>query len=110
MKDYMKSPCGNCPFRSDLKPFLTPNRGADLACLSTNPYNSFPCHKTAVSDGDGSLGWGEKTKHCAGFTSMQVNNAGDNFKPEGFEVSDLVYEDAFHMEQVYTDPDEYFEK
>lgn len=47
---FMKQPCKHCPFRMDVKPFLTPERGIELAYHAQNPYNSFPCHKTTVSD------------------------------------------------------------
>lgn len=46
----MKAPCKHCPFRSDVKPYLTPHRREELAYAAQNPYNSFPCHKTTVSD------------------------------------------------------------
>jgi len=57
---FMKQPCKRCPFRRDVEPFLRPSRGKELAFHSTNPYSTFPCHKTTVSDedygGDGSPG------------------------------------------------------
>lgn len=50
--DYMKKPCQHCPFRSDVTPFLHPERGEELAYGSQNPYWSFACHKTTECDED----------------------------------------------------------
>ena len=49
----------HCPYRNDVTPFLTAERGAELAYLTQNPYNSFTCHKTLEEDdesGEGIVG------------------------------------------------------
>lgn len=73
---FMKKSCDHCPFRRDVKPFLHPERGEELAYHAQNPYNSFPCHKTTVNDeefgGDGSeMVAVETSKECAGFMALQ---------------------------------------
>lgn len=103
MSDFMKKPCKNCPFRHDVKPFLTASRGEELAYSTENPCNEFYCHTTtdSVDTDEGSeTVCGERTKICAGFLTMQVAASGEHI--EGFEPSfELVYEDSMHMTDVY---------
>ena len=40
MSEFIKNPCSHCPYRHDVKPFLTPERGEELAYLATNPYSN----------------------------------------------------------------------
>jgi hypothetical protein len=104
MANYMKKPCQHCPFRHDVKPFLHPKRGQELAYHSHNRYNSFPCHKTTESyedeDGTGRMGVTENSKECHGFMVLQANETGCKL-PDGFEPSDLIYEDAWAMSEAY---------
>ncbi len=100
---FMKEPCAHCPFRRDVKPFLTPTRGEGLAYLTQNPYNSFACHKTTVSDGEMSRTT-SKSKECAGFLSMQINEGASC--PEGFTPSDKVYDDVWEMIDAYENQEE----
>lgn len=102
MSDFMKQPCDMCPFTRKANFHFSVERAQDLAYLTQNPYNSFPCHKTAElrEDEDGYYSeyvHGNKSKECAGFLSMQINECGDKYKPEGFEVSEIAYEDAEEM-------------
>lgn len=111
----MKKPCEHCPFRRDVKPFLTPQRGEQLAYHAQNHYNSFSCHKTTVSDeefgGDGDeMVATEHSKECAGFLTLMANECGEQNVPKGFNPSyDVVYTDSFEMAQTYENPEEYFE-
>lgn len=104
---YMKQPCKHCPFRRDVKPFLRPSRGEELAIHATNPYNTFPCHKTTVSDeeygGDGTESVAnENSKECAGFMTLQINEGAHI--PEGFNPSyDIIYSDYWEMIDAYQD-------
>jgi hypothetical protein len=106
MSEFMKQPCKNCPFRKDVKPFLHPERGADLAYASQNPYNTFPCHVT-TEHSDGEDGSGEmlvtcNSKECAGFLTLQHNELGEtSYDSEGFEPSNLVYNDSYEMASAY---------
>lgn len=64
------TPCANCPFRSDIRPFIYPERAREIL----EGEGTFPCHKTVdysvdADDGDGLGGAGrvhEKSQQCAG--------------------------------------------
>ncbi|PHS61024.1 MAG: hypothetical protein COB09_18935 [Thalassobium sp.] len=105
MSDFIKKPCAQCPYRSDVKPFLRPERGEELAYAAQNPYNTFYCHKTLDSeteDEDNRVDEGSKI--CAGFLSLQHNENGETFyDDEGFEPSDKVYGESYEMEQAYAE-------
>lgn len=59
-----KTPCDNCPFRSD-KPFeLRPGRVREIERSLVR--GEFPCHKTTTHDEDGDLHATDKSQHCAG--------------------------------------------
>ena len=110
MSDFMKKPCEHCPYRHDVKPFLHPKRGADLAYLAQNPYSSFHCHKTTESDdsdeSEGKMLVTAKSKMCAGFLSLQHNENGRTFYDEdGFEPSPLAYESSDDMMDAYDEDD-----
>lgn len=104
MSDFMKSPCKHCPFRSDVTPFLHPERAEEIAYAAQNPYSDFPCHKTTEYDedanGEGDMIATANSKMCAGFLTMQINEAGVDC-PEGFEPSELVYSDCYEMTEAY---------
>lgn len=112
MSYFMKKPCAHCPYRNDVKPFLTPERGEELAYHTQNPYNSFPCHKTTEADDesdDGEMLVTEDSKECAGFLTLQCQE-GKN-PPEGFEPAwDIVYMDIYEMMDAYNNPDDFIEK
>lgn len=74
MSEYMKESCLRCPFRRDVKPYITEGRCDELAYATANKYNYFPCHKTTVyNEENESMDIHEKSKECAGFLTMQVN-------------------------------------
>jgi len=104
MSDFIKKPCAQCPYRKDVKPFLTPERGEDLAYAAQNPYNNFYCHKTLEDsdDDDGGLEISNGSKVCAGFLTLQHNENGKTFyDSEGFQPSENVYSDAYEMSDAY---------
>ena len=108
MSDFMKKPCEHCPYRHDVKPFLHPQRGDELAFAAQNPYQSFPCHKTTVSDDsdEGEMLVTPKSKMCAGFLSLQHNENGSTaYDTDGFEPSPLVYETSYEMSDAYGEGD-----
>lgn len=104
MSDFIKAPCQHCPYREDVKPFLTAARGAELAFIVQNPYNNFSCHKTLEHDdeGEGDLIETCESKTCAGFLSLQHKELGyTNFDLDGFKPSNLVYNSSTHMAVAY---------
>jgi hypothetical protein len=108
MTDFVKKPCGHCPYRRDVKPFLHPSRGEELAYLAQNPYNTFHCHKTlGYDENEDDTCTTEKSKVCAGFLTLQHNENGrTTYDGDGFEPSDLVYNDSYEMAEAYADNDE----
>jgi hypothetical protein len=102
---FVKKPCKHCPFRSDVKPYLHPERAAEIAYASENPYSDFTCHKTIEYDGDedafgNSTGNLSQSKTCAGFLTLRAQN-GDSV-PDGFEPSwDICYTDSWDMVTAY---------
>lgn len=75
MSCFIKKPCAQCPYRKDVKPFLHPARGEELAYAAENPYNTFYCHKTLEEgddDNDGESIIGRTSKICAGFLSLRI--------------------------------------
>lgn len=103
MSDFVKKPCIHCPYRKDVKPFLTKERGEELAYAACNPYNTFHCHKTLEHDDEEGENYaGENSKVCAGFLSLQHNENGETYyDDEGFEPSNLVYNEASEMVDAY---------
>ena len=66
MKYELKNPCGNCPFRSDVRPYLNPGRVEEIGRALVR--GEFPCHKTTVPGPgeDDDLTDTEDSQHCAG--------------------------------------------
>ena len=100
-KDICAKPCKHCPFRKDVKPFLEPERGAEIAVGAYNKYNYFPCHKTTEADEESdAMHVTEKSKECAGFLTLQIKEGGRKI-PEGFKPSELIYESVDEMCSAY---------
>ena len=100
---YMKEPCDHCPYRRDVQPFLTLERGYELAYLAQNKYSDFHCHKTI--DFDDETGEGITTRKsltCAGFLTLQINES-EVRVPEGFSPSVLAYDNTWEMTEAYED-------
>ena len=83
MADYgLTTPCANCPFRTDIKPYITSERCEEIL----NTQGEFPCHKTIrlgdpISDDDEN--WCEiedesKAQVCAGFLIVLENEERPN--------------------------------
>lgn len=101
MGDFIIKPCKHCPFRNDIKPFLHPDRAAEIAYASQNKYSSFACHKTTVyNEFIEDMESDENSKECAGFLTMRAQ--GGEETPEGFEPSwELCYIDPYDMIEAY---------
>jgi hypothetical protein len=52
MKHDMTTPCNNCPFRTDVKPYIRPERVIEIRDTMMKDQSSFPCHKTTDLDED----------------------------------------------------------
>lgn len=66
MNYNLKKPCANCPFRTDIKPFIRGERAEEICESIIDSQQSFPCHKTIKHDEEGDGIIGEKSEHCAG--------------------------------------------
>lgn len=66
----MVKPCLSCPFRSDIRPFLTQDRAEEIGNAITLGQSSFTCHQTTVpcegEESFGSMKDGPNAQHCAG--------------------------------------------
>ena len=57
MRFNLKSPCGDCPFRNDVEPYLTVERAIEISDAICNKDKTFSCHKTLNN---------KEKEHCAG--------------------------------------------
>lgn len=103
--NYIKKPCGSCPYRKDVKPYLTPQRGKELALHALRHYGSFSCHKTTTHDYDDEGNSipleTENSKECAGYLTLKMSELGSEFIPVGFQPSELIYQDVEEMIVAY---------
>jgi hypothetical protein len=102
---WMKEPCGRCPYTRTNTLWLHPERAEDFAYNAANPYNDFPCHKTAElaedDEGCGEYVFGRKSLTCCGFLSLQVNENGRG--PKGFEPHPDAFGEAWEMIDHHAD-------
>jgi hypothetical protein len=65
-------PCPHCPFRTDIRPFLTPKRAREIGDAITRQQLTFTCHETTVLDesDEGGMRDGPNAQHCAGVLIM----------------------------------------
>lgn len=64
MKFDMVQPCTNCPFRRDVRGYLTRARAAEIASALLSDA-SFTCHKTNEYTEEGVIETSD-SRHCAG--------------------------------------------
>jgi len=77
----MSAPCEHCPYRKDVTPYLTPQRGLELAMLTRRRDAAFHCHESTF----GPRG-GRRPKRlwrlCIGFAMLRAQEAGNRFVGE----------------------------
>lgn len=61
----MTTPCPKCPFRSDVRPYLTRGRAQEIASGLLSQM-TFSCHVTTEHDDDGDYVPTDDEQHCAG--------------------------------------------
>lgn len=70
MKLDLRTPCANCPFRTDVRPFLDPDRAAEILEALVELDATFSCHKhndfEEGDDGEEVVIEGRDAQHCAG--------------------------------------------
>lgn len=68
MKFDLKRPCAHCPFRCDIRPFLTAERVEGIE--ESLVRSTFACHETTEyvedDEGGGDLAATADSQHCAG--------------------------------------------
>lgn len=70
MKFDLVRPCKDCPFRTDVTPYLTARRVREITGALIRRDQTFACHKTIKSDEDGDTYATGESQHCAGATIM----------------------------------------
>jgi hypothetical protein len=68
----MKPPCALCPYRKDVEPYLTPERGLQLAMATRSRTHRFICHESVRS-----LGGTGPRRLCTGFALLRAQEAGN---------------------------------
>lgn len=66
MNFNMTKPCSNCPFRTDVEPYLRPSRVEEIVEGITDGDQSFACHKTLKRDPHGEYAQHDAEEHCGG--------------------------------------------
>ena len=108
----LKKPCNNCPFRTDVKPYLRTQRVVSILRSITEGDATFSCHKTTKHDDDGNPVPGRKEKHCAGALIllekmkqpnqlMRIGARLNFYKPAKLRMDAPVYDTAIAMVDAY---------
>lgn len=66
----LTTPCANCPYRTDVEPYLRPERARELANNLTDG-GDFACHKTTRFDDEGEVVRDRQEQQCAGALILQ---------------------------------------
>jgi hypothetical protein len=64
------TPCKDCPFRTDVAPYLTAERVYEIGDACERRQETFACHKTVEYDDEGEPVRTQKEQHCAGALIM----------------------------------------
>lgn len=74
MRFEMNRPCANCPFRTDVPPFLGVTRAQEIVSYAMGD-KTFACHKTVVyDDEDGEPIRTRDEQQCAGAMIIRAKN------------------------------------
>jgi hypothetical protein len=111
MRFDLTRPCGNCPFRTDVRPYIDARRVREILGGGEKrawwPAVSFPCHKTIdydVEDGE-RPNIGPNAQQCAGVMiiltrdkrpndAMQLGERLCGFDASKLDMTSPVYESA----------------
>lgn len=82
MRFDLKTPCKNCPFRTDDTAIRFSGRERAEEIEESAYRNGLPCHLSAdlIEDDEGDSGgyvFGDNTQHCAGATIMFMDGGGN---------------------------------
>lgn len=108
MKYDLVAPCGQCPFRYDIKGFLTPDRAEEILESITDLQQTFPCHKTVEygedDDSDFHIPSADE-QHCAGAMIFLEKQNMPNQMMRIAERLGLYDRTKLHMESPVFDED-----
>lgn len=105
MKFDLKKPCDQCPFRTDVRPYLRPARVRQILNDILYQDAHFLCHKTVDYSGDNGGTETEKTQHCAGALILLEHQERPNQMMRIAERLGLYDRFKLDMEaSVYTNP------
>jgi hypothetical protein len=111
----LSTPCANCPFRSDVEPYLRASRAREIAA-ALREFGDFSCHKTTVHvqgpEGMEELVAGPNTKQCAGSLIIQIKSGTPgqltrisartgSLDPEALDMDAPVYADLAAFVAAY---------
>ena len=109
---FMKKPCARCPYRKDVKPYLHPDRGIELA-LNAVTKADFICHKTLnynLQEYNDETEEDELTpeayanqKLCAGMLTLRASEGRSDVVEEFVPSYDLCYKYISEMIAAYAD-------
>lgn len=71
MKFTKTKPCNNCPFRTDIQPYLSQGRAEEIIHEITENQQTFTCHKTSKKLSPEYKG---EEQHCAGALILLEHN------------------------------------
>lgn len=105
----MTTPCSNCPFRNDVKPYIREDRVREIE--DSLARGEFPCHKTTEPDEDDEDGGRRATDdsiHCAGALilmvkedrssqMMRISHRLGMFDPEKLDMDAPIYDSFDEM-------------
>lgn len=80
----LMKPCAKCPFRSDIRPYLTVGRVEEIQESLVDRDETFPCHNTVNYDTDVFNEEGEEipstvgSQHCAGAAILLMKEGRPN--------------------------------
>jgi hypothetical protein len=96
----MNPPCEACPFRRDVAPYLTPERGMALAFSTRLLGHDFFCHETVDYGARTTKARMKNAQLCRGFAIMRAQE-GRGRKHRFVEDRDLVYRSMGEMIVAY---------
>lgn len=67
MKFNLKRPCKDCPFRTDIHPYLNADRVREITDALMTGNSTFACHETTeYNEEEGDMASTKDSSHCAG--------------------------------------------
>lgn len=115
MKFEMRKPCPRCPFRTDVEPYISPDRAQEIVD-ALERGQTFVCHKHTQfaedEDGESYNVPQERDQHCAGALimlehmelpnqMMRISGRLGLYDPSKLDMDSPVYECGDEMLEAY---------